>query len=332
VTPLPGDARHGTPLAKADVASLGLSGVACIIDADCIVTGSLRDMFRRAASGRICAVRDDLPPGRDRSFGDWEWLLGLSSPVRPGETYVNAGMLCLSTEHWPNLLGRWAEVTRRLPVGRYVQGRSDLNPIWAADQDVLNAILMSEVPPSALDVLPEGTMAYAQRRNTRIVDIEKLRVTTMGRASTVAHFSLGPKPWAPGGWRRVGVEPLLPLFTRCLLGDDLAVRPSPITVPWWLRSSPGVDALRPAVGVGNRASSAVRGAAWRAYDRLPPRTQARLRRLRGREIPRISTVGRSDSAPATTALPNEPRSQDMVDAGTGAERTRSSDSSLPRVG
>ena len=120
----PHGAKTVTALAKVDVASLELPGVVLVIDADCIVTGSLRDVFRLAAAGRICAVRDDAAPGFERRFEDWERLFELRSQVRQGGTYVNAGALCLSNDHWPHLLSRWAEITQRLPPGRYLQGRS----------------------------------------------------------------------------------------------------------------------------------------------------------------------------------------------------------------
>jgi hypothetical protein len=301
----PHGAKTVTALAKVDVASLELPGVVFVIDADCIVTGSLRDIFRLAAAGRICAVRDDAAPGSERRFEEWERLFALRSQVRRGGTYVNAGALCLSNDHWPHLLSRWAEITERLPPGRYVQGRSDTNPIWAADQDVLNAILMSEVPASALEVLPSGTMAYAQSRDARVSDLDTLNVTAMGRASTIAHFSLGPKPWSPGGWKRVGREPLLPLFTRCLVGQGLPLRPDPASVPWWLRSSTAADAFRGAVGVRNDVSQLVFRLLWDVYDNLPEPSRARLRKLRARDVPTISTDA-SWALPATTAASDDP--------------------------
>jgi hypothetical protein len=331
VAPLPHDARYGTPLAKADVASLGLSGVILVVDADCIVTGSLRDIFRRAASGRICAVRDDRPGKHERRFDDWEWMFGLSRAVREDVTYVNAGMICVSDDRWPNLLPRWAEVTRLLPAGRYVQGRPDLNPIWAGDQDALNAILMSEIPSTALDVLPPGTMAYAQWRDTRVVDLETLRVTARGTASTVAHFSLGPKPWARDGWKRVGVEALLPLYTRCLLGEGLAIRPDPASVPWWLKADSGTGTIRLAAGVRNRAAAVAGSIAWGAYDRLPAQAQTRLRKVRGRDVPRMSSSG-GEAASANAPHTGGGIARDVADDGTDVEDERNRASNLPRVG
>ena len=95
--PLVSDGRPITIVDKTRVGELGLSGVVLLIDADCIVTAPLDDLVRRAAAGRICAPRDDLPFGYERHFPEWEQLFGLRAAVREDGVYVNAGTLCLST-------------------------------------------------------------------------------------------------------------------------------------------------------------------------------------------------------------------------------------------
>jgi hypothetical protein len=288
--PLVSDGRAITVVDKTRVGELGLSGVVLLIDADCIVTAPLHDLIRRAEAGRICAPRDDLPFGYERHFPEWEQLFGLRAPVREEGVYINAGTLCLSTSHWPELLARWAEISLCLPPGPFGLGRPDMHPIARGDQDVLNALLWSEIPPSALDVLPIGAMAYAQWGDSRVVDIDTLRVSARGQASTLAHFSLGPKPWTAGGWRRVGLEPLLPLVGRCLLGDGLVVRPDPEAVPWWLHADPTTGLRRAGVGAVNRVLHAGSRVVWAAYDGLPESVQAPLRRMRGREMADPSAV------------------------------------------
>ena len=282
--PAPRAATRGTMLVKADVAALGVEGVVLVIDADCIVTGSLRPIFQLAASGRVCAARDDAPAGSERRFAEWESLFALRSSVRDDGTYVNTGAVCVSTEHWPELLPRWAQITRWLPRGHYLRGQSDTNPIWAADQDVLNAILMSELPASALAVLPRGTMAYAQWRDARITSMQDVGASVGGRESTFVHFSLAPKPWTTVGWKRVGREPLLPLLARCLVGEDLPVRVDSAEVPWWLTPGATADARRTIVAARNAVSHTVSAALWGAYGRLPAPSQHVLRSIRGREV------------------------------------------------
>ena len=176
-----------------------------------------------------------------------------------------------------------------------------MHPISRGDQDVLNALLWSETPSSALDVLPIGAMAYAQWRDSRIVDIDTLRVSARGQASTLAHFSLGPKPWADGGWKRIGLEPLLPLVGRCLLGDGLVVRPDPESVPWWLHAEATMGARHAGVGALNRVRHAGSRAAWAAYDALPESIQAPLRRMCGREMADPSAVQLSVQSPSPEA-------------------------------
>jgi hypothetical protein len=301
LVPPPPGARMGTALAKAEVASLEPSGVVLVIDADCIVTGSLREVVRRATAGQICAVRDDSGPGFERRFPEWEGLFELHAAVRDVGTYVNCGFLCLSTDHWPDVLPRWAELTRRLPPGRYVRG-STANPIRNADQDVFNAILMSEVPERALHVLPVGTMAYSQWRHARASDVGSLCVSVGVVPSTVVHFSLAPKPWAPGGWKRVGREPLLPLLGRCLVGDGLLLEPERLSVPWWLRSQgKAADCLRMVLAARNHTSHALRRILWGGYDRFPERGRAALKRLRGQPVADPFAVARAPTTQAPDA-------------------------------
>jgi hypothetical protein len=297
------DARRASPLVKAETFALPVEGIVLMLDADCIVTGSLDPIFRLASSGKICAARDDLPPGGERRFAEWETLFGLSSPVRSDGTYVNAGAVCFSTHHWPELLSRWAQLTRLLPSGLYLHGPPERSPIWAADQDVFNAILMSEVPASALEVLPPGTMAYAQWPDVRIASLTDAAVYARGRASTFVHFSLHPKPWGSRGWKRVGREPLLPLFARCLLGDDLAIRVDPSIVPWWLHPERQPDLLRRVVAPGNAVGYRLNRIVWGGYDKLPEGCRMALRELRGRKVatmPPISSRARESAATGDT--------------------------------
>ena len=85
-------------------------------------------------------------------------------------------------------------------------------PFWAGDQDVLNAILASEVPEEALSELPEEEEAYPDDLlETVVVDERNLTCELRGRPTTILHYSLGPKAWDRKAWVR--------------LRDDAYVRP-----------------------------------------------------------------------------------------------------------
>ena len=238
-------ALAGRPmLLKAYPHLLEAAGIVVIVDSDMIVTRPLAEITSLAADGRICAFPDP-PPHRGRWFAEWEQELGLRAPLRRRK-YLNAGFVALSADHWPQLLGRWWELCDRVPreqhFGRFEQ------PFWAGDQDVLNAILSSEVPEEALAELPEEGEAYPDDLlETVVVDERTLRCALRGRALTILHYSLGPKAWERKALVRLRDDAYVRLLPRLLFGDDVAVRLEPESVPLWLRP-------------GGRARAVVRGA------------------------------------------------------------------------
>jgi hypothetical protein len=250
------EALAGRPmLLKAYPHFLEPAGIVVVVDSDMIVTRSLADIAALAGDGRIC-IFPDPPPHRDRWFAEWEEELELRAPLRR-RTYLNAGFLALSTDHWPDLLARWWELCDRVPreqhFGRFEQ------PFWAGDQDVLNAILSSEVPEEALAELPEEGEAYPDDLlETVVVDEQTLRCELRGRAPTILHYSLGPKAWERKAWVRLRDDAYVRLLPRLLFGDDVAVRLESKSVPLWLR--PGARA-RALVRGADLAHGGIRGTA-----------------------------------------------------------------------
>jgi len=227
------DALAGRPmLLKAYPHLLGEAGTIVLIDSDMVVARDLGDIVGLAAAGKICAFPDPRPH-RSRWFAEWHGALALRAPLRRG-TYLNAGFLALSTEHWPDLLGRWWELCDRVPREQHF-ARAQL-PFWAGDQDVLNALLASEVPEEAVAELPEDEEAYPEELlETRIVDPKTLHCELRGSRPAILHYALGPKAWERKAPVRLRDDAYIRLLPRILFGDDVTVRLSRDEVPFWLR-------------------------------------------------------------------------------------------------
>jgi hypothetical protein len=138
----------------------------------------------RSRSFRITAspATGASPSGRARSGSRERSVLG----------YLNSGALALSLDHWRDLLARWRKACERLRVGQI--GRDPAGPFWAADQDALNALLMSEVSPEAQVVGAERQSLHPDAlREVVVRDEERLSCSYRGATPAFLHFSLVPK-------------------------------------------------------------------------------------------------------------------------------------------
>jgi hypothetical protein len=263
-----GTDRHPVAL-KAYPAVLGAGGTVVVIDSDMIVAASLEPYLAPAAAGRVCAFPDP-PWSRARWFAEWELLFGLAAPPRR-QTYVNTGFVAVSTAHRPELLRRWWEVCNRIPRERVFRGEVLSEPFYAGDQDALNAVLMSEVPADALEVLPE----YASYRERVVVEDEvTLACSFEGRPQAILHEALRPKVWHPRGWRRLRANAYVRLLPRVLFADDVALRLDPSAVPYWLRPGSGPGAARRVLHGSTRGQDALAKA-----RRAPRRAVREVRRV-----------------------------------------------------
>ncbi len=245
LAPLPETLARRKLLAKAYLSRLvSPEEIVVYVDSDVLVTGSLEPMIARAAAGHISVAPVDWPEKRGRSIGGWEQLFGLSAPVRR-DVYVNAGFLGLSAAPWQPLLERWLALCGSIPVDAVFRGEIDENPLWAGDQDALNALLMSEVPAEAVVHLAEGAAVFPpELERVQVRDRDGLECTLDGRPVTMLHYSWIPKPWEPGSWRRMH-RPLR-TRTRCCCRaccsrttsrcDSVATpcRPGFVAAPWVL--------------------------------------------------------------------------------------------------
>jgi hypothetical protein len=253
------------------------TGTICLVDADMAVVDSLAPIVERADAGSICVFADHRSH-RDRWFAEWSELLELRAPLRR-RTYVNAGFVCFSTDRWPELLERWWTVCERIPPS-HVFSRFEA-PFWAGDQDALNALLLSEVPDGAVELLPDDAEAYPDDLlEAEIVDERTLEVRFRDRRTTILHYALGPKAWERTAWLRVRDDAYVRLLPRLLFGDDVPLRLRRDEVPFWLRPSRLGSAFVTAVDLGH---GAVRG----AVHALPSPLKTRLMSLRDAAFRRL---------------------------------------------
>ena len=243
------------------------SGTAVMIDSDVIVTGSLGHVVALARDGQICAYPEQAVRGR--WFAEWEKTLGLRASLRR-DTYVNAGLVAFSTDWWPHFLKRWGEVCERIPPGEMWGSRS---PFQAPDQDALNALLMSEIRPEGLALLPETEASF--RGNITVEDIESLVCRVNGDMKTILHYMDSPKPWESSGWLRLASTDYVRLMRRLLFANDVPLRLDSRQAPLWLRPGRLGELTLRLLGAGNR------GGIWFAR-KVPGPLQDALRQLRRR--------------------------------------------------
>jgi hypothetical protein len=234
-------------------------GVVVLVDSDMVITSSLQPIIAAARAGSFC-VFPDHPSDHSRWFAEWSELFELSAPLRRG-TYVNAGFLAFSADVWPEFLARWLRACEPMAERRTM--RDDAQPDGQMDQDALNALLLSEVPASSVEILPgyEWDM-----REVALVDATAVACVARGRPQALLHTPMSPKLWQDGGWRRVERGAYCELMPRLLLAEDVAVRLAPRELPMWLRRG----------AVSRLVSSGLRG-----FNRLPA-LQGKVRLVPGR--------------------------------------------------
>ena len=252
IRPVPVDGRGVVPsYFKPTVAMLGLHGVVVFLDSDMIVTGNLEPLYSPAAEGAICVFPDGMP---ERRFEEWQDRLALAAPVRR-QPYVNTGFVAVDFDRWAVELHRWWQLCERAHVQRSetpwgVQPADVVatDPFLFGDQDVLNAILMSEVAPERVRVLDEALVAVPHwphyDRGATIVDRLSLRTVGQDKDVSILHYWAHPKPWFPGARRRLVFGAYVELLARLLTADDVPISLPPALVPLWLRDDLAGKAVR----------------------------------------------------------------------------------------
>ena len=236
--------------------AIGVDDVAVIIDSDIIVTGSLLPTIELARAGQICAYPD---ADHDRWFSEWQHLFALAAPPRR-QTYVNSGFIAFSTKHWPTLLGRWRELSEAIPTRATRAGGAEKDtPFWDGDQDALNALLMSEIPAEAVQLLPrdEAPTHPRDRVVVTVQDERRLICSCRGTRTTFLHAAGNPKPWEMRRSALTRNDCFARLLPRVLFADDVALRASKRDVPLGYRPGWIPRLLSAAEGLAYAAKSSV---------------------------------------------------------------------------
>ena len=219
------------------------AGVTVYLDCDVVVTTPLDPIIDQARHGKHCAFADRVP---DRWFAEWETVFALPAPPRR-QPYLNAGFVALSAGAFPGLLEQWAERCANVVNESIEEADVDFaHPTALADQDALNALLMTVVDPARLAVLPAAGTSQGNRQlaATRVVDDRTLACVRDGAPVSVLHCFSVPKPWQPGARRHLPRTAYLRCLRRLLVGPGLAVRTTGGWVPWLAPGPWGAFVLR----------------------------------------------------------------------------------------
>ncbi|MGZ4385561.1 MAG: hypothetical protein ACXVZO_01415 [Gaiellaceae bacterium] len=264
---------------------LGLTGTVVLIDSDVVVTRDLSPILAEAAAGKICVVGSHANPGR-RFPDEWVETFCLQDELRR-QRYVGAGMVALDIDRWHDFMQRWLDLCERVPEERAslpfeLPGEMvPENPFAFPEQDVLNALLMTEVPAaSVLDLGLEASPGPPHNDVVRVVDRARLRCTIGAGEPFLLHYWNHPKPWLPAARCELAFDAYVELTARVLAADDVPIRLAPGDLPVWLR-----DGL-----VGRFARCAprrVRRAVRAAVGLLPEPLERRARDIGGAVARRI---------------------------------------------
>ena len=206
-----------------------------LIDTDMIVTRPLDDLFASAATGRLVAFEND----RQRHFEQWAALLGLGR-VRRG-TYLSSAAVCLSAELDPGFLAAIEDGLARLDSERtWIGDGEEADPLFYADQDVLNAIVLARLEPEQVLALDPALAATPPFSGLRCADRLRLRCRYADGSEPYLLHHFARKPWLVSMRSNVYSR----LMTRLLFADDVTVRVPAELVPTRLRAGLAGGAAR----------------------------------------------------------------------------------------
>lgn len=213
---------------------LAPGGVIVLVDSDMVITRPLDDLIARAATGQLVAFADPEP---GRFFPQWQDLFALDR-LPQQQTYLNAGFVAFSVDHFPRLLDQWwGACNRILNLPTLYEGAADV-PASQGDQDALNALLMSHYVDAPRYLPPPETAPQGGdlRAGVTIDNHQTLACSYRGHPTSLLHSSAQPKPWHRGGWRTMRANNAYSrLMPRLLFADDLPLRIDLLEVPCWLR-------------------------------------------------------------------------------------------------
>ena len=226
----PKRATHPT-LYKPFMHVAGADGIVVSLDCDALVTHHFGDLVAKARAGRIVAFPD---PAAGRFYREWADIWGVRAPLRR-QTYVSAGYLVFSTGAFPDLVPRWWECCEqafgeRLIWDKYERGRSPTPD----DQEALNALLMSEIPEGAVELLPRGAIVHGlEAMSVRVRNRRTLECWRDGERVRYLHAGGSPKPWEGNARDRYRPDAYNRLLRTLIAADDV---PKP---PWLVPTATG---------------------------------------------------------------------------------------------
>ena len=168
-----------------------------VIDSDVIVTSRLDELIASAAAGNIVAYPD---PERDRWFAEWKDIFQLPEHPRR-DIYVCAAVVGFSRSHHPEFLQQWWGACQRILTVPTMGADGAPAPTSQADQDALNAVLMSSYPEGTVDLrpVPEAPQESELRKGVDIDDPRTLRCSYGGQPTRLLHSAGRRKPWMRRG-------------------------------------------------------------------------------------------------------------------------------------
>jgi hypothetical protein len=236
-----------------------------LLDADVIVTRPLTELIERAAGGRLVAFSNDS----DRFFAEWSELLDLGS-LRRGP-YLSTGALFVGGTAAAVLAEAQQRLGRLERGATWLEGGDERRPLFYADQDVINAVVMARLTADRVVALDGRLAAIPPFTGLQVCDAERLRCMYRDAQQPYLLHHYFRKPWLV----RMRSNPYSRLFTRLLLGDDVALRLDPQELPPRLRRGPLAAAARAAVDVGIGIPASVRRRLFRRAPRIEAWSDAR---------------------------------------------------------
>jgi hypothetical protein len=241
--------------------------VMVLIDVDMVATRPLTELIERAAGGRVVAFENDM----DRFVPEWGELLELGELRR--QPYLSSAFVGLprapGTEVLELIEDRLARVDFQLTCWRE---NSPDYPLLYADQDVLNAVLASQVASERIEALDHRQASATPFGGLEPLDLAALRCAYPdGIEPYLVHASLPAKPWLEPMYHGVYSQ----LLMRLLVGPDLAIRIPAGELPLRFREGALARLARGLIHARDRLG-------WYARRLLPSRVLARLDESRRR--------------------------------------------------
>jgi hypothetical protein len=223
--------------------------VMVLLDADVIVTRPLTELIKTAADGRLVAFENESR----RFFPEWGELLALG-PVRRGP-YLTSSALFVGGGLAADLMPLVQERLERIAIdGTWLAGGTEEDPLFYADQDVLNAVALSRLESDQTVTVEQRLAAIPPFVGIRVVDEGRLHCRYADGAEPYLLHHYYRKPWLV----RLRSNPYSRLLTRALLGSEVPLRLDEHELPLRLRTGPGAGAARLATDVLVGAPAAVR--------------------------------------------------------------------------